>query len=335
MSEAGTLARVLGPVTGVSAEPLVTTTGYSGSRHTRLHLRLANGAARSLVLKRTQVAGDWLSARTDDRVGREGQLLGEPSLDDVWSAFACPYLAWAAADGEVALLMDDLSDFILPDVREPIAVEHEAGMLAAVAAQHARYWESPALDLPWLTRPAQLLGLLNATELARMAPAFPHPVVERAHAGWQVAFARLPTRAAALLRQSPDDLAARAAHLPRTLTHGDFKVANFALLPDGRVAAFDWAVVGATPVATELGWHLAVNATRLPGTKEESIVRYMSALESALGRALGERFWKDTVESAVLMGAAMLLWSKAMALASGLPRAEAEWDWWVERLEAL
>lgn len=184
-------------------------------------------------------------------------------------------------------------------------------------------------------RSDQLLGLLNAATLESLAErGFPHPVVGRAYAGWRVAFERLPERAAALLREAPESLAERGARLPRTLTHGDSKVANFALMPDGRVAAFDWAVVGAGPVANELGWHLAV-ATRLPGAKERSIDRYRRALESSLGRPLGGAFWKEMVENAVLTGSAMMLWSKALALDSGTARARGEWDWWVERLLAL
>jgi hypothetical protein len=335
IAEPEALARVVGPVATVESSRLETP-GYSGSTHTRLAVRLADGGVRNLVLKRTRVADDWLSARTDDRIGREGLLLGEPELNDVWRAFACPYLAWSARDGDVGLLMEDLSPYLLPDVREPIAEAQEERLLGAVAAMHARFWESPALALPWLARPGQLLGLLNAATLEGLAGrGFPHPVVERAHAGWKVAFARLPERVTALLREPPEMLAERGAHLPRTLTHGDFKVANFALMPDGRVAAFDWAVIGAGPVAMELGWHLAVNATRIPGTKEDSVARYRRALETALGRTPGEDFWTQTIENAVLAGGAMMLWSKALALETGTARARTEWDWWVERLAAL
>jgi hypothetical protein len=335
LADPATLAAVLGPVADVSATRLETP-GFSGSTHSRLAVRLVDGRMRHLVLKRTRVADDWLSARTDDRVGREGLMLGEPALAGIWSAYACPYLAWSAADGQVALLMEDLSAHLLPDLREPIAEAHEQRLLAAAAAMHARLWESPALDLPWLARTEQLLGLLSASTLELLAPrGFPHPVVERAHAGWQVAFARLPARVAALLREPPRALAGRAAGLTRTLTHGDLKVANFAWMPDGRVAAFDWAVVGACPVAMDLGWHLAVNATRLSGTKEQSIERYRRALEAALEHPLGDGFWSHTVDFAVLAGAAMMLWSKALALEAGGDRARREWEWWVAQLEAL
>jgi len=335
MAEPDVLARVLGPVAEVQASNLATS-GFSGSTHRRLAVRLADGGTRSLVLKRTRVADDWLSSQTGDRVGREGLLLSEPALNRVWDAFACPYLAWSSSDGDVGLLMEDLTPYLLPDVREPIGEEQEERLLGALAAMHTAFWESPTLSLPWLARPDQLFGLLNAATLETMAErGFPHAVLGRAHAGWSAAFRRLPERVSALLREPPESLAARGTHLPRTLTHGDFKVANFALMPDGRVAAFDWAVMGAGPVATELGWHLAVNATRIPGPKEDSIARYRKALESALGHALDGAFWKDTVENAVLAGGAMLLWSKALALDSGAARARGEWDWWVERLAAL
>jgi len=88
-------------------------------------------------------------------------------------------------------------------------------------------------------------------------------------------------------------------------------------------------------MTTELGWHLAVNATRIPGTREDSIARYRRALGSALGHTLDRAAWRDTVEGAVLAGGAMLLWSKALALDAGTAHARGEWDWWVERLAAL
>ena len=124
LAEPATLERVLGAVAEVSASPLATP-GYSGSTHMRLAVRLTDGGTRNLVLKRTRVADDWLSARTGDRIGREAQVLGEPALAGVWSAFASPYFAWSAADGQVALLMEDLSAWLLPDVREPIAEAYE------------------------------------------------------------------------------------------------------------------------------------------------------------------------------------------------------------------
>ena len=232
--------------------------------------------------------------------------------------------------------MDDLAPHLLPDVREPLAEEQEHRILEALATLHARFWDSPALDLPWLTRPHHLFNLIGSRAVDGEATGgLSHPILARAHEGWKAAFAQLPPRLVERLSEPASALAERGAHLPRTLTHGDVKVANFALVPGGRVAAFDWALVGACPVALELGWYLAVNATRLAGTKEQTIVRYRGLLEGALGRALGDVFWADTENQAILAGGAMLLWSKALALESGGARARAEWDWWVARLEKI
>jgi hypothetical protein len=328
------LEPIVGAIAGITRAPL-TTPGFSGSSHERLTLAMRDGSTRTLVLKRPRPEADWLARRTGDRAGREALLLDEPGLAEVWQAFANPCLAWASARGEIALLMIDLAPHLLPDVREPIAEDHEHRLLAALADMHARFWESPVLDRPWLARPDQLIGILSPAAVeAHVAAGTSIPVLQRAAQGWRIALATLPSRLADWMRETPEQAFAPYAHLPRTLTHGDAKVANFAPLPDGRVAAFDWALVGAGPVAMELAWHLAVNASRLSGTREASIARYRRLLEAALGRALGDAFWRDTESLAVRAGAMMLLWSKALALEAGGDRARAEWNWWVERLEA-
>lgn len=333
LASAAGLETILGPVAAIETSAL-RTPGFSGSTHRRLTVRLRSGATRRLVLKHTVLAADWTLVRSGDRVGREGCLLAEQALAPVWEAFASPYLAWAATGGELGLLMEDLSDHLLPDVREPVTEAQEERIVAALAALHARFWESPALALPWLTPPRRLFELVGPQAAAEeVAGGTPPPVHARAHQGWTIAFRRLPPGVAALLREPSAALAGRSAHLPRTVVHGDVKVANFALLPDGRVSAFDWAFVGAGSVALELGWYLAVNATRLASSKEDTLARYRRQLEARLGRALAHEVWSDIEAQAVLGGAAMLLWSKALALEAGAPGALEEWNWWVERLE--
>jgi hypothetical protein len=327
------LASIVGPVADVVATEL-RTPGFSGSTHRRLTVRLRSGGVRRLVLKHTVPAADWTLRCSGDSRGRETLMLDEPGLAAQWQAFASPYLAWAADGHEIGLLMEDLSDHLLPDVREPVAEADEERILGALASLHAAFWESPSLDRSWLARPHQLFGLVGARACAQAVDGgSASPIQARAHDGWAIAFRRLPAPVADRMREAPETLARHSAHLPRTLTHGDAKVANFALLPDGRVAAFDWALIGAGPVALELGWYLAVNATRLAAGKEHAIARYRRLLESRLGRSLEPKLWADTEAQAVLAGGAMLLWSKALALEAGGSGAREEWDWWVERLE--
>jgi hypothetical protein len=215
-------------------------------------------------------------------------------------------------------------------------VTQEDALLDALARMHARFWESPALDLPWLARPIHLGGLLHPDACApENRPVPSPPVMERAHAGWAVALARLPSGCAALVRRPAEALAEVSASLPRTLLHGDVKVANFGFLNGGRIAAFDWALAAAAPVSFELGWYLAVNGSRLARSRDDVIAHYRDRLELALGQSLPEDLWLRLHRVAVLAGASMLLWSKALNLESGAPGASEEWAWWVDHLERI
>jgi hypothetical protein len=244
-------------------------------------------------------------------------------------------VAFATGPNEIALLMRDLTGDLLPDVREPLAQEQERRLLGSLARLHAHFWDWNPSDSDWLVQPGQYGDLLGPAitddpgALSVLSPALGSDVT----LGWTTVNARLPDVSRLLAR--PGALWEREwADLPRTLLHGDSKVANFALVPDGRVAAFDWAMIGHGPCTIDLGWYLAVNAPRLTGPKEQVILRYRTCLEDALGRRLPAPIWKRLEDVAVVSGARMLLWSKALGLERGRPGAREEWDWWVGRLGA-
>ncbi len=332
LSDPDALAAVVGPVASIERSPLVTLGyTYTGNTLERLDLRLASGGRRTLVLKRTATTLNWVGRRSGDAVGREAALLAEPALTGVWEVLGCPYRAFAAHGGDAGLLMDDLSDHLLPDIDEPIAVADEDTLLAALAALHARYWESDVLRLPWLAAPAvrfALLGPQAATEEARRPS--PDAFFDDVRRGWETAFSRLPPHVKDLLGRPASVLAADCAGLPSTLLHGDAKVA---LLPGRRVAAFDWQLLGVGPATLDLGWYLAVNSGRLARPKEHVIARYRDLLESRLTRPLSNLLWERMVSVGVLCGALMLLWAKALSLEeSGSPYAVEEWNWWVTQL---
>jgi hypothetical protein len=328
------LGRLLGDVRGVEQTPMGTV-GFSGSTHTRVTATLGDGSTSSLVLKHTRLADDWLAVRSGDQLGREALVVGSQELTGVWDAFESPYLAYATAPGETWLLMHDVGAHIVPDVREPVALGVEDALLGALARLHARFWNAAAMPL-WLSRPAQGLMLVGPAILDVDPDAPPRsPVRARIVEGWTEAFHRLPDAAARLLRVPGVEHERRYAHLPRTLVHGDAKVANFAVFPDGRVAAFDWALAGYAPLSGDLGWYLAVNASRLARPKEQVIARYREQLEAVRGERIDVAMWSALVECAIVTGAVSLLWSKALALRDERPGARAEWEWWVERLPAI
>jgi hypothetical protein len=327
--EATWLEESLGAIKEVRRSPFATT-GYSGSIHERWEVEFREGEQLKLVLKRIRPAKDWTAFRTGDDVGREAVLLDTPRLAGIWSAFHSPYRAYAIEDGEVALLMDDLSEFFFPDVDEPISQADEDLLLDSLAQLHARYWNSEVLGLRWLATPARLFGVLGPSSVG--SGERPFPLLDIVREGWRSAFARLPATFIKLLSTSPEALARSCEGLPRTLLHGDAKVANFAVLTGNRCAAIDWALTASGPATLDLGWYLAVNAGRLARPKEAVIARYRSYLEHHLGSGISEEVWQRMLGAGLLCGALMLLWSKASALESGSTRAITEWEWWIDHL---
>jgi len=306
----------------LAGEPLPSA-GFSNASITRVTL-----GAQRFVLKRTTPARDWTACRSGDARGREALLLSDDACRDVWDVFDCPYIAYETGDGEIALMMRDLSDHLLPDVRAPLSAEQETTLLGTLARMHARFWDrAPACA--WLTRLEDYCDLLPPSyDCALLPPA----LREHVTGGWAAAMARVPADVAETLTRPGCEWAHEWDDLPKTMLHGDVKVANFAIVRndrgDDKVAAFDWAMCGAGPCSVDLGWYLAVNASRLVGTKEQLIDHY----RALLGIVIDDATWRRLEDAAIVCGARMLLWSKAAALQSGRAGAQEEWDWWIERL---
>jgi hypothetical protein len=335
LTDAVTLTRVLGrDVVSVRVEPL-TGIGFSNASLSHVDVDIHGGDQCRFVLKRVRPAVDWIANRTGDVRGREAQLLSEPRLNAVWDAFASPYLAWAVEGGEAGLLMTDLSSALMPDARVPLSAGQEQNLLGALARLHARFWEANLSSIDWLVRPAQYCDLVApclAADPVGVA-SLPPQLRDAIPRGWMLALARLPREVARLVECRGSEWEALwSSDVPKTFLHGDVKVANFALLHDGSVAAFDWALAGAGPCTIDVGWYLAVNASRLTTSKEEFLVRYRALLEAARGSRLSDSIWQRLEDIAIVTGARMLLWNKALALDAGRPGAEDEWNWWVDRL---
>lgn len=333
LTHRSTIERLLGAVDEVHQHQL-STDGYSGSVHQRVEVLLRSGRQVNLVVKQVNLALDWTAYRTGDGDGREARLLAEPALDGLWNIFHCPYLALATNAGNEGLLMEDLAPHLFPDEDAPISVEAEGYLLGCLARMHARYWESEVLDLPWLTPPASRFGVMGppaASEDGWRAPV--PPIFDLIRRGWRIAAKRLSPDEMQFLRQPANVLSEVCAGLPWTLLHGDAKMAHFALIPGSRVAALDWELMGVGPATLDLGWYLAVNSERLARSKEEVINCYRELLEAALGNNFAPSVWARMMYAGLLCGAVMLLWAKALALESGQPEAEAEWEWWVGLLK--
>lgn len=333
LTDPDALAALLGPIRRVERTPFATT-GYSGSAHERIRVAAPDGSETRLVLKRTVLADDWTCRLAGTVRSREVVILDAEDLAGIWTDFACPYVAYAEEHGAAGLLMHDVGEGILPDVREPIATVHEDRLLGSLARMHARFWGRE--PLPGAVELSGAIGLAAVLGIERYGGSEddlpPEPIRSAVRTGWEHALKHAPPRVVQRMLVPSAVRARDWEGLPRTLLHGDAKVANFAMLADGRVAAFDWAMAAWGPCALDLGGYLAVNATRLARPKEGTIAFYRTALEGALGAALAAAEWNALEDAAVELGARMLLWSKANALARGAPQARAEWEWWMERL---
>ena len=148
-------------------------------------------------------------------------------------------------------------------------------------------------------------------------------------AGWE-AFDRIAPRSARDLveRLSADStsLVAALEGLPSTGLHGDLKLANVGLLPDGRVALIDWQLMCRAPVAVELGWLLVSNSGELAEGPEAVLERYLAAVRARLSAARPSGSeplidpildWEAQVDLTWIVGLLLRGWRKALDAAKG------------------
>ena len=328
------------PITGAVSninKTLLSGIGYSASTLERIDVALTSGSTQSFILKYTKLNSDWLTQRTRDTIGREAAILDEESLSKIWESIHCPYIAYAMEKGQIAMLMNDLSAYLLPDLKEPIDLITEATILNTLASLHAGFWGSIEIKkLAWLGIPKQYLEALGPGE--HLTDAFvppPEKTFESMNKGWEIVFELLPEEIKPIFLHPVEKILERWKDLPTTFLHGDTKLSNMALMPDGRIAAFDWAFAGKGPCSIDLGWYLAINSTRLARSKEDVISLYRTFLESHLHYSIEEKTWIKIVDLAVFTGAKMLLWNKALGYQAGTERGKSEWEWWIQKLKTV
>jgi hypothetical protein len=316
--------------------------GWSGATMTRMRSR---GGERRFILKRDSLERDWIARATADG----------PLLREAWFAaqapalplpVRAPYLG-AGMDGEeVGILMPDLTG-ILFDWNATLSLAQLDRVLVAMATLHSHPWDDALVRdadhwTPWRER----LTLICRPSLERSGPAR-DAVADRLIPGWD-AWDRLASPGAremiAALAADPGRLLAALSTEPRTLLHGDLKLANVGIATDGAVEIVDWQMVMAAPVAVELGWFLVSNVNALPLSADDVLERYFSALDLAGTSGPGDPDSRMTVvasrqrqvDLAILIGLLLRGWRKGadadagVTLASGV-RADDDLVWWCDR----
>jgi len=330
------LSGLVGPIHTLERSPLKTV-GFSGTTHERFRMKLTNDESRSFILKNIRAEQDMSVWRTGDVAGREALLLRDRQLDHIWNIFDSPYLAYSIEDQNYGLLMYDLTEFLFPDIREPLERSKEESLLKVFAKLHADFWEHPMLsNIAWLTQESMFFGFLspNAVQEERLRGRT-NPLFEHVEAGWMQVRGLISDNLWEFLNKPAVELQLITSGLPKTLLHGDSKVANFAIGHNRCVKAFDWAMIANGSSSCEIGWYIAVNATRLTRSKEEILLFYRNELEKNLGSQFSDYKWNRMDDAAILTGAMTLLWSKAINLQKGLSGSQEEWSWWTNRIERI
>lgn len=307
-----------------SRRPFANPDGRSNSHFERVQIA---GAAH--VVKYVHPDDDFTMRASGDLCSRTvrawaaGLLDSAPALVD--HAIVGAALGWGRHGWGAAILMRDVEADLLPgdgglipaDQHEAF-VDHLAGFCAATWGWRDAPVSGPGL-LPYGARWA---WFGTAALDGEQALGWPEWLPRVAHEGWgrfdEVAPRHL-VEVISELRRDVTPLADALRSTPSCLLHGDVKASNTGRSADGRTVLVDWAYVGEGPACHDLAWHLALDRSRLPVSKEATIAAFRSALER---HGVATEGWWERQLALCLLGALVQFgWEKA----TGDPD---ELDWW-------
>lgn len=308
----------------VAREPFLHSDSKSGSPFERV--TMADGSIR--IVKYVHVDDDWTMRMTGDVGCKPAQVWASGLMDVLPERIEHGVLGVATGLGRAgwgaAIVMRDLGAELVPAGDDPLPLAHHEGFIDDLAALSARTWGWR--DDVGLVPFANKLAWFNHESLAVEAGrGWPDPVPRIARDGWARFAERAPRDIAAAidgLRRDASALADALAATPSCFLHGDWKLGNVGRTGDGRTVLIDWTYPGAGPCTFDLGWYLALNAARLPISKEATIERFASSLRAA-GVDTGGWF-ADQLALSLLAIVVVFGWEKALG-------DDGELRWWCER----
>ena len=287
--------------------------GKSGARIERLVI-----SGQPYVLKHLDLAQDWTMRAS-------GCLRGAPLL--AWergllarlpACFNQPIVGVAPEDGDgrapsggCALLMRDVSPWLVPVTDEPISLDQHLRFLRHMAALHAAFWEcgSECEVVPVMHRYLELSPWLAHAEAAVGSA---HLVPRLVGEGWPRLAEVAPAAAAIVtpLACDPGPLVEALEATPQTFVHSNWKLDNLGTDDDGRTVVLDWEQPWRGAPLSDLAWYLAINCRRLPQGKQDAIAAYRRALEE---HGISTEAWWDRQLALCLLGALVQFgWEKAL-----------------------
>ena len=305
---------------GVDLRPLESV-GKSGAR-----LELITIDGEPFVVKHLDRESDWTMRASGFDGFAPVELWRRGILQALPECIRQPIVA-VAEDATAALLMEDVSAWLVPSTDDPIPTDQNERFLDHMAQMHAAFW-STDLPIDVVTPAARYLELspaMGEAELARGSTDLVPALVRR---GWPLFEEVAPVAAAVVvpLAHDPLPLVDAPATTPQTFVHGNWKLDNLGTDDAGRTVLFDWEIPGRASPLSDLAWYLAINCRRLPVTKEASIELYRAALER---QGIDTEPWWGRQLALCLLGALVQFgWEKALG------GYDEELAWWEERAVA-
>jgi len=339
-----TLSVALGQSVNSARLAPFTIAGWSATGSDFLGVHVNQEQQPSLVVKRMSMEWDWLMHTTGDIHARSVMAWAHGLLDQMPSEIDTTVIACAYDGAGQAILMYNVTEALLSGDDRLSESQNEI-VLNAMASLHATFWEdavlrNPALGLcslaDFITHTApdkceRLLGILPDTEVVnimlggwRLLPAF----VDRDVANLLTSLAR-----------DPSILVAALDAYPRTLVHGDLRVANIGVPADQpqRAIFLDLARLSPAPPAIDLAYYLVTSNSSLPVSPEKTMEIYEERLAQRLGSRFDESWWQPQLELCLLASFLPISCFKAwfaaqLQDASERAEAQASFDWWSEHV---
>jgi Phosphotransferase enzyme family len=312
---------------------LAGTAGKSGATMERVVI-----GGQHYVLKHLDLAEDWTMRASGCLRGAPLMLWERGILARLPDCFNQPIIGAApepgpgpAPSGGCALLMHDVTPWLIPATDAPITASQHRGFLQHMSALHAAFWGcGPEFDVvPAMHRYLELSPWMAEAEAAIGSP---HLVPQLVARGWPLLAAVAPAAAAVVvpLARDPGPLVDALAGTPHTFVHSNWKLDNLGVDDAGRTVVLDWEQPGRGAPLSDLAWYLAINCRRLPQSKEASIAVYRNALEE---RGIDTEPWWDRQLALCLLGALVQFgWEKALG---GYDEELAWWETKAVRAAAL
>ena len=300
-------------------EPIVGGAGKSGARLERVVID-----GERYVVKYLHLADDWTMRAAGDLSGAAFTAWRRGLLARLPECINQPIVGVCKDPGGSAVLMRDVSQWLVPVTDDVIPLDQHLRFLDHMAAMHAEFWHGNE-EVEVIPVMHRYLELSPWTAEAEAAIGSTHLVPQLVGQGWPL-LAGIAPRAAAVvgpLTLDPGPLVEALERTPQTFVHGNWKLDNLGTDASGRTVLLDWESTGRGAALSDLAWYLAINCRRMPQAKEAAIGAYRTALER---RGVDTAAWWETQLALCLLGALVQFgWEKAFG------GYDEELAWWEAR----